>query len=552
MSLDKNIAINKRKEIYQSYYTEEDYEKVMIKLPDIIKEASIKSAEMLEPTIIEKKEVMNIIRDFIRKKHRKIYGGTAVNELLKQKNPEDAIYDEFNFSDIEFYSPTPVPDLVELCNTLYDKGYKYVQGREAQHEETYTISVNFEVYCDISYVPTRVYNGIKVIDIDGINYVDPHFMWIDYLRMFNNPVTANWRWEKSFKRNFILLKNYPPEYYNKNIQISEMNQEFKGYIQRIKKEFIIEKSNNNILINGFDAYNFFMLHAANDKKVDQMARTVYGKNNVMNLTCNIPYLDLVSVDYSNTVKNLYNYLKGIVKVPEKLEISEYFPLFQFTNYSSMISYNGIIITKITEGNGFCIPMIRVNSGLIYVSYQYLLMTFLIDKFRAHLDQDKTMYFNYSIAISNLIKARNIFLDTKKLTVVDNSVFREFKISCIGTTTSQLRLSKLRMLERKQKDKNIQFTYTPEQFFKQSEESQHKFDPFKHFFRNTSGNKITNMKNMRFKLDNQGELIDNINEIDYTTENDSESKTTENDSESKTTENDSESKTTEIEMDSNSQ
>ena len=89
-----------------------------------------------------------------------------------------------------------MPDLVELCN-LYENKYKYIQRKGAQHEETYKIFVNFK-YCDISYVPLRIYNGIKTIVIDGINYTHPHFMLIDYLRMFNDPMNAAWRWEKLF------------------------------------------------------------------------------------------------------------------------------------------------------------------------------------------------------------------------------------------------------------------------------------------------------------------------------------------------------------------
>jgi len=149
-----------RKQVFQDYYTDEDYDQVMRELPDIIKEAEKRAADVLEPTIVEQREIMEFIKDFIRMKKRKIYGGTALNEVLKKVNPKDAIYDEYKFADIEFYSPTPVPDLVELCNALYGKGYKFVQGKEAQHEETYSIFVNLKLYCDISYIPARVYNGI--------------------------------------------------------------------------------------------------------------------------------------------------------------------------------------------------------------------------------------------------------------------------------------------------------------------------------------------------------------------------------------------------------
>lgn len=195
-----------RKPIFQDYYTEEDYDSIKEVLPDIIKQIERKAAEILEPTIYEKREVMADIKNFIRDKKRKVYGGTAINELIKAVNPKDAIYDEMIFSDIEFYSPTPVQDLVELTNLLYRKGYKYVVGREAQHEETYSVFVNFQLYCDISYIPTRVYHGIQTKELDGIHYAHPHFIYIDMLRIVNDPINAGaQRWEKTFDRMFKLL-----------------------------------------------------------------------------------------------------------------------------------------------------------------------------------------------------------------------------------------------------------------------------------------------------------------------------------------------------------
>ncbi len=111
-----------------------------------------------------------------------------------------------------------------MCNLLYDKGFKYVTAREAQHEETYSIFVNFQLYCDVTYVPTRIYNSIKTIEIDGVNYVHPHFIFIDQLRIINQPLTAAaQRWEKTFGRMYKLLKNYPLENYRNSLSVPKTN-----------------------------------------------------------------------------------------------------------------------------------------------------------------------------------------------------------------------------------------------------------------------------------------------------------------------------------------
>jgi hypothetical protein len=495
-----------RNPVFQDYYTDDDYEDVMAELPNIIKEAERKAGEVLEPTMREKKEVMNEIKNFIRDKRRKVYGGTAINETLKAINPKDVIYDEYTFFDIEFYSPTPVPDLVELTNLLYKKGYKYVSGREAQHEETYTIFVNFQLFCDISYIPVRVYNGIKTIEIDGINYVHPHFILIDQLRIMNQPLTAaTQRWEKTFMRMYKLLKDYPLEYFDQPIKITKPTSEIQTYISKIKNQFMMIPEIQEIcLIGGFEAYNFYIRHAMGDKTVEQMARTTYGENKLGSFIVNVPYQELISVSYHDTVERLFNFVKENVVDPKEVTLEEYFPLFQFTGYSVFINYKGVPLARVYEADGFCVPNVKTTRGYMYVSYQYLLMFLFINKFRSHLDKNKEMYFNYGIAISNLVTARNIFLTKKNLGVINNTIFGEFRISCTGSTLSYSRESQLRGLE-KYKQGKPSFRYSPEQFFNQNAESQAKFDPYKHKFKNTSGNKIINPKNLLFKIDDSGNI-----------------------------------------------
>lgn len=507
-----------RKLVSQDYYTDSDYDNVMLKLPEIIKEASKKAGDLLEPTVQEKREVMELIKNFIRDKGRKIYGGTAINEAIKLRNPEDAIYNDYDFSDIEFYSPTPVVDLVELTNLIYEKKYKYPVGQQAQHDETYTIFVNFHLYCDITYVPLRVYNGIKTIIIDGINYVDPHFIFIDQLRILNQPLTAaEQRWEKTFKRMYVLLKSYPLEYFDKQIKIPDPPTEIKTYISKIKNDFMsIKEVQETALISGFEAYNFYIRHAMSDRTVEQQARTTYGSNRLNTYITNVPFIELVSVNYRDTVPKLFDFIKSIVADPKNVTIDEYFPLFQFIGYSVTINYNGIPLAKVYDTDGFCVPNIKTTRGYMYVSFQYLLMSMFINKFRAHLDKNKEMYFNYGIAISNLVSARNSFLNKRDLSVINSTVFGEFRINCIGTTASYSRVSKLRSMERYKQGK-VPFRYNPEQFFSQSAESQAKFDPAKYIFKNTSGNKINNPKNLIFKIGSDGSIqtSDNLSEDDNT-------------------------------------
>lgn len=503
---------NVRKQVYINYYTLDDYNKIIAELPDITVQAERKSMEVMEPTIVERKAVRNFIREYIKTKNRKVYGGTAVDELLKNKDPSGGIYDEYCTKDIEFYSFTPVPDMADLCNQLFKAGFKFVQGREAQHEETYSIFVNFNLYCDITYVPANVYHGIKTININGINFIDPHFIYIDHLRIYNAPMTAYCLWEKIFKRSYKLLKHYPLEYYSKPIEIASPTKEFQSYFQKIKSDFLTRADiRDTTLLGGFDAYNFYIRQATSTSVTDSdtLARVRAPSANAKKSTPDqnitpIPYVELVSVNYQETAIAMFDYITTLVEKKSKslLTVEEAYPLFQFTGYSVLIKYDNKPVAKIYEADGFCVPVVRLKSGIKYVSFQYILMMLFMHKFKSHLDQNKEMYLNYGSAISHLIGARNGFLERNNLLLINNTIFSEFRINCTGDTVSSSRSAFLRRI----KYKKPLFIYTPEDHLKKSEEDQKKFDPKKKRFKNTSGNTIVDPKYQRFKLDDKLNLI----------------------------------------------
>ena len=193
-------------------YREIDIQAITDKLDQIIDEANDIKKKTLEPTLDECFQVQEVICDFIRKKKRIIYGGPAYNELIKNKNKKDGIYSIKDCKDIEFYTPKPIEDIMELSNILDGKKFKYVQGRQANHAETYTIFVNFEQICDMSYMPSNIFSNMPVITINGLLYSHPLWILVDILRQYNDPITSYWRLkDKTFFRANILLKYYPLE-----------------------------------------------------------------------------------------------------------------------------------------------------------------------------------------------------------------------------------------------------------------------------------------------------------------------------------------------------
>jgi len=201
---------------------------------DIIKDdATKKKLEIMEPTLKEFKEVYSVILDYIKSKKRIIYGGYAQNYLIKIINKSDEFYKEIDLADIEFYTPEPLTDVIELSDLLYSKNFKYVQGSEGVHNDTYKIFVNFINYCDLTYMPKNIYDNIPKIEDNGFLYTHPHFMLIDAFRVYADPLTSYFRLDRTFFRFSTLIKHYPFDLsLSKNtIQYENENKDTKKFIR---------------------------------------------------------------------------------------------------------------------------------------------------------------------------------------------------------------------------------------------------------------------------------------------------------------------------------
>jgi hypothetical protein len=67
---------------------------------------------------------------------------------------------------------------------------------------------------------------------------------------------------------------------------------------------------------------------------------------------------------------------------------------------------------------------------------------------------------YEHRIGNLLDKRNTFLDKKKLTILDDTKYKEFQIECLGTTTDFIRSYRLRLERRGEKGGVRIYRYTP--------------------------------------------------------------------------------------------
>jgi hypothetical protein len=484
-------------------YRPDDIKAIDENIDDIMERADKRYSELLEPTIFECLEVQKIIKDYIKNRGLIIYGGTAYNELIKAKNPKDAIYKDGQCKDIEFYSHQPIHNLKELCIILNEKKFKYVQGKNAQHPETYTIFVNFIQYCDITYMPGNIYYNMKTLKLNGFVYSHPSFILVDILRQYNDPLLSYWRLkDKTYSRGNKLLKNYPLELEEGEYKFQDNEELNKIYLYIFENIYPI----TTLIHLGSVANNFYI-----NKKI------------ILNepLVC-------ISTSLKNDVLMIYQillkYLSTIDKLNEAKEIikiEEYNPFFQFWDRHVIFYLNNSPIITLLGNNYICLPYHNVTfdnenikiSKLSRHKKYYKITRVQIGGFKSNIDKPLkvatfilllnyhlvNMHYNYinkfydkqkkiEILMRTLLNARNDYLTKNKLTVLDKSIFEEFIIQCVGETMNPGRKLRLDNDVKRKKGIRFNFIFDPNKPVSSSDDTIFQFE-------NTSGNLIKNINKL---------------------------------------------------------
>lgn len=477
-------------------------EKFKEEYPNLKKKAEYKVLKDYDPKLDEIDQVYNIIKTFIIEKKRKVYGGYALNLLLKQKDKKLAIYDDTEEprADIEFYSSTPVEDMVELCNTIYKAGFKPVEGSDAQHPETYKIYVNFKAYCDITYIPNNINKRVRFITIDNMNLIHPWFMMIDYFRMFTDPLTSYWRLEKTFDRYKKMEKTYPLPLVQKPLNMSAYSNKKISESINILFDFLSDKE--SILFTGFYVYNYYLYESE------------YKKYNYEIM----PYLEVYSTNYTKDGLDVIEYIKNLPEeLSTKLSYKEYYPFFQFYGYNTVVYFNdgreSYPILYLYSNNKRCIPykqadfikfdnlniakpQVKKDKKINIGCFDHNILHGLIILVKLRVDEDNDWNDILYKYINGLVTFRNNYLEKTKKTIYDDTVFQGFVIDCMGEAILPDRERRLLIQVRKKLGKPLTFRY---------DASTSKV-PKKFSFANSSGNEITNNSKLKLKKENLDKQI----------------------------------------------
>jgi len=426
-----------------NFYREKDIDDINNNLDKIVLKANKTYLTNYEPTIDEINKVYEIIKSYIRENNLIIYGGYAQNELIKNKNKDDGFYSEYDVPDIEFYSPEPVKDMINICDILYNKDFKYVEGSEGVHNETYKIFVNFINYADCSYMPKNIFENIPYIEIDGLKMSHPHFMFIDALRVYTDPMTSYFRLTKAFPR-FTKLINY----YSFNLN---------SIYNKIEYETILTDSEyvniNKLLVDLAKKLKLIIIgHKAFNRLIDKS-----GIDNKFNIQ--EPYLSFISHNFINDRNIILDKLKN--NFGKSIKYVKYNPFFQFTDKSVNFYYKNELILKLYGRNDKCLVYnYSKNNDIYYGSFQLIQLYLLSNYFHGIIKKDNFMKTAYITLLTRLIYAKNEYLTKNNLTSLSNSPFQEFTINCMGEPVNQLRESRLKRMKNIKENKRVTFRYKP--------------------------------------------------------------------------------------------
>jgi len=152
---------------------------------------------------------LSIVRDFIKKKQRVCYGGTAMNAILpKSKQFYDS---EVDLPDYDFYTPNVEEDIKDLVAVLKKEGFEDVYSKIGIHEGTKKVLVNYTPIADISHIDPELFGVLyrRSILKDGVHYTDQDILRMMMYLELSRPKGMPDRWPKVFERLNLINQVFP-------------------------------------------------------------------------------------------------------------------------------------------------------------------------------------------------------------------------------------------------------------------------------------------------------------------------------------------------------
>jgi hypothetical protein len=178
------------------------------------------------------------------------------------------------------------------------------------------------------------------------------------------------------------------------------------------------------------------------------------------IDCN--YYQIISTKYGEDIQRIHNIMK---KEYPNIVVKKYYPFFQFLDKSTefFINHNGTLnlVLRVYDANHRCIVYRKSEPKKVYFGTSQLI--FMYNLIQYNISKIRNNEFNtatYGSMLIRQIKARDRYLDEHDKTILDDTIFEEFSMSCIGEPKDLLRESFLTAQKKREQGKQIKFLYKP--------------------------------------------------------------------------------------------
>lgn len=143
---------------------------------------------------------IEVVEEFLKKKHRLCYGGQAINAHLPDRHQ---FYDrEYSIPDYDFFTPSQEDDIQLLVKDLRKAGFTEISAREGMHEGTVKIYVDYIPVADVTAMDPKLYRILSEREFrkDGISYMDANSLRMMMYLELSRPRGEVSRWPKVYER----------------------------------------------------------------------------------------------------------------------------------------------------------------------------------------------------------------------------------------------------------------------------------------------------------------------------------------------------------------
>ena len=222
---------------------------------DIIKKASESAQSKIDYATAHNDEILlaiDVVEDFLRKKHRLCYGGQAINAHLPDQYK---FYDpEYSIPDYDFFTPSQNEDIVQIIKSLKKAGFSEISAKEGMHEGTIKIYVDYTPVADITQIDPKLYRILskREFRLNGISYLDANTLRMLMYLELSRPRGEVSRWSKVYER--LMLFN---EFVSKK-QCKFSSDPFTGSLTEDQVQFTVQFIiDNKRIFAGGDLLHFY-------------------------------------------------------------------------------------------------------------------------------------------------------------------------------------------------------------------------------------------------------------------------------------------------------